>query len=551
MTADILMVEGLTVALPPSGQRAHAVENIDFALGRGETLCMVGESGSGKSVVAHAVMGLLPANLPILGGRVLLEGQEIQSLPERDFRRIRGRKLSMVFQEPMTALNPLMRVGDQISEAMRVHGISSQTLINERLHELAEQVRLPDPANTLKAYPMQLSGGQRQRVMIAMALALRPALLIADEPTTALDVTTQAQILSIIKDMQQAYGTGVLFVTHDFGVVAEIADRVIVMEKGNNVEAGAVADILDRPAHPYTRRLIAAVPDLDVRGGRKPAVPPAPALEIKGLSKRFVRRAGPFARRTVVDAVRNIDLSVNRGEIFGIIGESGSGKSTLGRLIVRLARPDGGDIVVDGVNMAHLSGSAMRAFRPRVQMVFQDPFGSLNPRQTVGGILGNVLALGGRNGATARDEAGRLLELVGLDARALDRFPHEFSGGQRQRISLARALATNPTLLIADEAVSALDVVIQAQILDLIADLRRRLQLTVLFITHDLRVAGRICDRIAVMLRGQVVEQGRPEDIFASPQHPYTARLIASIPGRSRRGEENATEQQNGKETVR
>jgi peptide/nickel transport system ATP-binding protein len=252
-----------------------------------------------------------------------------------------------------------------------------------------------------------------------------------------------------------------------------------------------------------------------------------------------------------VDAVRNIDLSVNRGEIFGIIGESGSGKSTLGRLIVRLARPDSGDILVDGVNMAHLDGSAMRAFRPRVQMVFQDPFGSLNPRQTVGGILGNVLALGGSNGATARDEAGRLLELVGLDAKALDRFPHEFSGGQRQRISLARALATNPTLLIADEAVSALDVVIQAQILDLIADLRRRLQLTVLFITHDLRVAGRICDRIAVMLRGEVVEQGRPEDIFASPQHPYTARLIASIPGRSRRGEENATEQQNGKETVR
>ncbi|MGN6772526.1 MAG: dipeptide ABC transporter ATP-binding protein [Rhizobiaceae bacterium] len=551
MTADVLKVEGLTVALPPSGQRAHAVENIDFALRRGETLCMVGESGSGKSVVAHAVMGLLPANLHLLEGRVLLEGKEIQSLSERDFRRIRGRKLSMVFQEPMTALNPLMRVGDQISEAMRVHGISSQTLISERLYELAEQVRLPDPASTLSAYPMQLSGGQRQRVMIAMALALRPALLIADEPTTALDVTTQAQILSIIKGMQQAYGTGVLFVTHDFGVVAEIADRVIVMEKGNSVEAGAVVDILERPTHPYTRRLIAAVPDLGVRDGRKPDVPPAPALEIKGLSKRFVRRAGPFARRTIVDAVRNIDLSVNRGEIFGVIGESGSGKSTLGRLIVRLVNPDSGDILIDGVNMAHLDGRAMRTFRPRVQMVFQDPFGSLNPRQTVGDILCNVPALGTNDGLTAKKEATRLLELVGLDARALDRFPHEFSGGQRQRISLARALATNPTLLIADEAVSALDVIIQAQILDLIADLRRRLQLTVLFITHDLRIAGQICDRVAVMLRGEVVEQGRPEDIFASPQHTYTARLIASIPGRGRRGEESAAEQQNGKETVR
>jgi peptide/nickel transport system ATP-binding protein len=383
--------------------------------------------------------------------------------------------------------------------------------------------------------------------MIAMALALKPALLIADEPTTALDVTTQAQILSIIRDMQRAYGTGVLFVTHDFGVVAEIADRVIVMEKGVQVESGRVADILERPSQPYTRRLIAAVPGFDARAARDPDVPPAPALEVRGLSKRFVRRAGLFGRRSPVDAVRNIDLSVGRGEIFGIIGESGSGKSTLGRLIVRLARPDSGQVLVDGVDMAHLHGRAMRAFRPRVQMVFQDPFGSLNPRQTIGGILGNVLRSGG---AGAREEAARLLDLVGLDSGALDRFPHEFSGGQRQRISLARALATNPRLLIADEAVSALDVVIQAQILDLVTDLRRRLGLTVLFITHDLRVAGRICDRVAVMLRGEIVEQGRPADIFAAPRHPYTARLIASIPGASRRGEQRASERQKGKETT-
>jgi peptide/nickel transport system ATP-binding protein len=549
MRTEVLKVEGLTVALPPSGQRAHAVEDIGFSLAPGETLCMVGESGSGKSVVAHALMGLLPANLRLLGGRILLDGEELQALSEAGFRRLRGSKLSMVFQEPMTALNPLMRVGDQISEVMRAHGMTDRRAIGERLRELAEQVRLPDPAATLRAYPMQLSGGQRQRVMIAMALALRPALLIADEPTTALDVTTQAQILSIMKDMQKAYGTAVLFVTHDFGVVAEIADRVIVMEKGVQVESGAAPDVLDRPSHPYTRRLIAAVPHLHVNASRKGEGPSTPALEIKGVAKRFTRRSGLFGRNIAIDAVRNIDLTVNRGEIFGIIGESGSGKSTLGRLIVRLERPDGGRILVDGTDMAELDGRALRAFRPRVQMVFQDPFGSLNPRQTVGTILRTVLEAG-TDRAGARQEAARLLELVGLDAAAMERFPHEFSGGQRQRISLARALATKPDVLIADEAVSALDVVIQAQILDLIADLRRRLQLTVLFITHDLRVAARICDRVAVMLRGELVEEGRPEQIFAAPRHPYTARLIASIPGERRRGETQASKRQKGKETT-
>jgi peptide/nickel transport system ATP-binding protein len=550
MKTEVLKVEGLTVALPPSGQRAHAVEDIGFGLARGETLCMVGESGSGKSVVAHALMGLLPANLRLLGGRILLDGEELQALPEAGFRRLRGSKLSMVFQEPMTALNPLMRVGDQITEVMHAHGMADRRAIRSRLGELAEQVRLPDPAATLRAYPMQLSGGQRQRVMIAMALALKPALLIADEPTTALDVTTQAQILSIIKDMQKADGTAVLFVTHDFGVVAEIADRVIVMEKGVQVESGAAADILERPSHPYTRSLIAAVPHLDVNKGQASKAPPRPALEIRGVSKSFMRRAGLLGPRTAVDAVRNVDLTVNRGEIFGIIGESGSGKSTLGRLIVRLARPDSGRILVDGTDMAELGGLALRAFRPRVQMIFQDPFGSLNPRQTVATILRTVLEAGGGGRAGATREAATLLELVGLDATALDRFPHEFSGGQRQRISIARAMATKPDLLIADEAVSALDVIIQAQILDLIADLRRRLQLTVLFITHDLRIAARICDRVAVMLRGELIEEGRPDQVFAAPRHSYTARLIASIPGESRHGELQTINKHRGKETT-
>ncbi|MBN9035615.1 MAG: ABC transporter ATP-binding protein, partial [Rhizobiales bacterium] len=455
------------------------------------------------------------------------------------------------FQEPMTALNPLMRIGDQISEVMRVHGVGDRRAIRDRMFELAEQVRLPDPATILRAYPMQLSGGQRQRVMIAMALALKPAVLVADEPTTALDVTTQAQILAIIREMQETYGTGVLFVTHDFGVVSEIADRVVVMEKGKAVEEGLAADVLTRPAHPYTRRLIAAVPALAADAGPALEEPRPAALEVKGLSKRFVRRSGLFSRRTVVEAVRGVDLTVGRGEIFGIIGESGSGKSTLGRLIVRLARPDSGDILVDEVNLARLDDRALRPLRRNVQMIFQDPFGSLNPRQTIGTILGTVLSLGGSDAAAARQEAARLLDLVGLDAGALDRFPHEFSGGQRQRISLARALATEPRLLIADEAVSALDVVIQAQILDLLADLRRRLGLTVLFITHDLRVAGRICDRVAVMLRGEIVEQGRPAEIFAAPRHPYTASLIASIPGWDPERRRQPVEQRQRKETAR
>ncbi len=551
MSAEVLKVEGLTVALPASGQRGHAVEDVSFSLRRGETLCMVGESGSGKSVAAHAMMGLLPSSLRLEGGRILLEGQQIQSLGEAGFRRIRSRKLSMIFQEPMTALNPLMRVGDQISEVMRVHGVPDRRAIRDRLFELAEQVRLPDPASILRAYPMQLSGGQRQRVMIAMALALRPAVLIADEPTTALDVTTQAQILSIIRDLQVTYGTGVLFVTHDFGVVAEIADRVIVMEKGAAVEEGSASDVLERPTHPYTRKLIDAVPTLPTSPGAQTRQARPAALEIKALSKRFMRRASLCAGRTVVDAVRGVDLTVGRGEMFGIIGESGSGKSTLGRLIVRLARPDSGDIFVDGVNIARLDDRALRPLRRRAQMIFQDPFGSLNPRQTIGTILTTVIALGGGDAAAARAEAARLLDLVGLDPGALDRFPHEFSGGQRQRISLARALATEPRLLIADEAVSALDVVIQAQILELLADLRRRLDLTVLFITHDLRVAGRICDRIAVMLRGEIVEQGRPADIFAAPGHPYTASLIASIPGWDPGRKRQPSEQQQGKETAR
>ena len=551
MTADALRVEGLTVALPASGQRAHAAEDISFSLRRGETLCMVGESGSGKSVVAHAVMGLLPASLRLTAGRILLEGEEIQGLGEAGFRRIRSCRLSMIFQEPMTALNPLMRIGDQISEVMRVHGVGDRRAIRDRMFELAEQVRLPDPATILRAYPMQLSGGQRQRVMIAMALALKPAVLIADEPTTALDVTTQAQILAIIREMQETYGTGVLFVTHDFGVVSEIADRVMVMEKGKAVEEGLAADVLTRPVHPYTRRLIAAVPALAADAGPALEEPRPAALEVKGLSKRFVRRSGLFSRRTVVEAVRGVDLTVGRGEIFGIIGESGSGKSTLGRLIVRLARPDSGDILVDDVNLARLDDRALRPLRRNVQMIFQDPFGSLNPRQTIGTILGTVLSLGGSDAAAARQEATRLLDLVGLDAGALDRFPHEFSGGQRQRISLARALATEPRLLIADEAVSALDVVIQAQILDLLADLRRRLGLTVLFITHDLRVAGRICDRVAVMLRGEIVEQGRPAEIFAAPRHPYTASLIASIPGWDPERRRQPVEQRQRKETAR
>ncbi len=524
---SLLTVENLTVALPDGGDRAHAIEEVSLHVDPGEILCVVGESGSGKSITANAVMGLLPKALPRRAGRITLGEVELTAQSPEALRRLRGRRMAMIFQEPMTALNPLMRVGDQIAEALAVHGEGRRA--RDRVTELLAAVNLPDPAATARAHPFRLSGGQRQRVMIAMALALEPALLIADEPTTALDVTTQMQILRLIREIQSRRGTGVMFITHDFGVVAEIADRVAVMQHGRIVEQGAAVEILNRPQHPYTKGLIAAVPH--GAPGERAAVGGEVVLEAKEVAKTY-RRGGWFGAKATVRAVHDADFTLRKGETLGLVGESGSGKSTLARCVVNLVEPEAGHILFHGTDLRPLSREARKPYRKRIQMVFQDPYASLNPRRKVGEIIAEGPVTHGTPRAAALDRARDLLRLVGLDAGAMERYPHEFSGGQRQRIGIARALAMEPELLIADEPVSALDVSVQAQVLALLAEIRQRLGLTMLFITHDLRVAAQVCDRIAVMQRGAIVEQGPTSTVFSSPSHPYTRQLLDSIPGR-------------------
>ena len=529
----LLSVQDLTVALPPGADRAHAVEDVSFALSAGEILCVVGESGSGKSISVAALAGLLPPGLRVTAGRIELEGQDVLRCSAAQMRALRGARIGMVFQEPMTALNPLMRVADQVAEVMQVH----RRPVGGRVMELLDAVGLPDPGRLARAYPHQLSGGQRQRVMIAIALALEPAILVADEPTTALDVTTQMQILELIRGVQARRGTGVLFITHDFGVVAEIADRVVVMQSGRVVEQGPVRAVLDAPQHPYTRALIAAVPHRDHAGPQRaaeapPAASAAGVLELVALTKTY-RQRGLLAPGRTVHAVRDAGFTLRRGETLGLVGESGSGKSTLARCVVGLVQADAGAIRFHGAELRGLSRRGWRPHRARIQMVFQDPAASLNPRRRVVDIIAEGPVAQGVPRAAARARATELLRLVQLDPGAAERFPHEFSGGQRQRIGIARALATEPELLIADEPVSALDVSVQAQILALLEDLRARLGLTMLFITHDLRVAARICDRVAVMRRGEIVETGPTAQVFATPAHDYTRALLDSVPGRA------------------
>jgi peptide/nickel transport system ATP-binding protein len=529
--SPVLAVQGLTVALPSGADRRFAVEDVSFEVYPGEIVCLAGESGSGKSITGLSIMGLLPRRqLHIAAGSVRVEGEDVVTATPERLRELRGSRMSMVFQEPMTALNPVVTVGSQIAEVLQWHApVPSRTAIEERVLGLMADVRLPEPDRLRHAYPHQLSGGQRQRVVIAMALALEPALIIADEPTTALDVTTQAQILALLHDLQDRHGSAILFITHDFGVVAEIADRVIVMQSGRIVESGPTEALLTRPKHAYTQMLLAAVPKGQARSPQYQ--PDAPTvLAIDGLSKRF-RSGGFLARSRVVQALDDVNLSLRRGEILGVVGESGSGKSTMARCIARFMEPSAGQIVIDGIDMVGLSARQLRPFRRRIQMIFQDPYRSLNPRRSVG----QSILEGPINYGVERDEAERrmnsLLKLVGMEESAAERYPHAFSGGQRQRLCIARALAMEPEILIADEAVSALDVSVQAQVLDLLDDIRQRLDLTILFITHDLRVAARLCDTIAVMFRGQVVETGPAIEIFARPQHDYTRALFASAPG--------------------
>ncbi len=528
---SLLKIEELSIKLPAGSDRELAVDRISLTLNKNEILCLVGESGSGKSMCANAIMGLLPQpHIRAVGGHITFEGRDLLQLSEPQLRELRGSRIGMIFQEPMTALNPLMRIGDQISEVFSSHGALNKTQLKTKTVELLSNIGLPDPETIGDSYPFQLSGGQRQRVMIAMALALEPAILIADEPTTALDVTTQAQILSLIKRIQQARQMGVMLITHDFGVVAEISDRVAVMQFGKVVETDTAKEVLNRPNHPYTRRLINSVPRL------KPVHrdPPLgkPLLAVDRLDKTYVTSRGLFKKGRYVHAVNQVSFGIRRGETLGLVGESGSGKSTVGRCIVRLLNSDGGHIHFNGLDVAGLQGEALRNHRKHMQMVFQDPYASLNPRRKIGQTIAEGPIAHGESERDALARAHELLNLVGLDPTTTERFPHEFSGGQRQRIGIARALALEPELLVADEPVSSLDVSVQAQVLDLLEDIKKRLDLAMLFITHDLRVAAQICDRIAVMKLGEVVEFGVTAEVFANPQHAYTRELLAAVPGK-------------------
>jgi peptide/nickel transport system ATP-binding protein len=527
---NVLEVTDLSIALPAGADRPHAVSNVSFTVGAGEIVCLVGESGSGKSVIAQSVMGLLPKTLPVAGGSIRLQGEELRGAGEDRLRELRTTRMSMVFQEPMTALNPVMRCGEQIDEVLRFHTSLSLQDRKKKTLEILGEVSLPDPERIYASYPHQLSGGQRQRIMIAMALVLDPKLLIADEPTTALDVTTQAQILFLISELQKKHGTGVLFITHDFGVVAEVAHRVAVLRQGELVELGTREEVLKNPRHEYTRMLIGSVPSLKPRA--RPAQPGAPlVLQTRKLSKTY-RDRGWFGGRREVRAAEDVTLEVRRGQTLGIVGESGSGKSTVARCIVRLIDPTGGEILLGGEDIAKLSAGALRPLRSKVQIVFQDPYRSLNPRRTVGEAVMEGPLNYGVSRADALARAHRLMGLVKMDPAVLGRYPHQFSGGQRQRICIARALAMEPELLVADEAVSALDVSVQAQVLALLEEIRERLHLAMLFITHDLRVAAQVCDEVAVMSRGRVVEYGRAEDVFQRPQHEYTRALFDAAPGK-------------------
>jgi peptide/nickel transport system ATP-binding protein len=532
--APLLSIQDLSIVLPSSGDRSHAVDRLCLDIAENEIVCLVGESGSGKSMTAHAILGLLPPRVKLdAQSRVLLEGTDLTRLDAAGMRKLRGERIAMVFQEPMSALNPLQRIGAQVAEALQLHNTAGLTAsaIEERCIAIIGAVGLPAPRQIVRSYPFQLSGGQRQRVMIAMALLNNPRLLLADEPTTALDVTTQRQILDLMQSLQAERRMGVLFITHDFGVVADIADRVVVMRHGRVVEHGTRDEVLRNPQHEYTRALINAVPGRHARSTPRSAAKTEPLLKIEQLRKTFVSKSGMFAPPRTVVAADGIDLAIEEGETVSVVGESGSGKSTLGRMVMRLIEPDSGAITFAGQPVLTQNAAALREYRRQVQIIFQDPFASLNPRQKVGDAIARGPMIFGTPRADALKSAAALLDRVGLGASAVNRFPHEFSGGQRQRISIARALALKPRLLIADEAVSALDVSIQAQVLALLAELKAELGLTMMFITHDLRVAAEISNSVVVMRKGQIVERGAPGQLFSAPQHEYTRQLLGAMPG--------------------
>jgi peptide/nickel transport system ATP-binding protein len=552
----VLSVQDLTTSFKRDGQWRSVVRKVSFDVMPGETVAIVGESGSGKSVTSLSIMRLLQRDNSRIEGRIRLGEHDILSLSEREMRRVRGNDVAMIFQEPMTSLNPLYTVGWQIAEALQAHRPMSDTEARAEAIRLMDKVRIPAAASRIDEYPHRFSGGMRQRVMIAMALASRPRLLIADEPTTALDVTIQGQILDLIKILQEEEGTSVLFITHDMGVVAEVSDRTVVMYQGECVEQGTTAEVFGRPAHPYTRALLGSVPVLGSMQGRArpmrfPVIdkqtgasdPPreaadtvatdaAPVLEVKNLVLRFDIHAGMFGRLAGrVHAIEGISFDLRRGETLSLVGESGCGKSSTGRAIMRLVQAQAGSVRVDGHEVMDMDGRGIARMRRSMQMIFQDPYASLNPRLTIGAAIAEpYLEHGLGTAAMARRRVAELLDCVGLTADMMGRFPHEFSGGQRQRICIARALALDPRIIVADESVSALDGSVKGQVINLLLDLQERLDLAFLFISHDMAVVERLSHRVAVMYCGEIVEIGPRADIFERPQHPYTRKLIDAVP---------------------
>jgi peptide/nickel transport system ATP-binding protein len=552
----ILSVSNLTTSFRVEGLWKPVVRNVSFSIAPKETVAVVGESGSGKSVTALSIMRLTPSGNSKIEGSIKLAGQELLTLPDPAMRKIRGNDMAMIFQEPMTSLNPVLTIGFQIAESLILHRGMSRSEAEAETVRLLEKVRIPAAKSRFNEYPHRFSGGMRQRVMIAMALACKPKLLIADEPTTALDVTIQAQILQLIKLLQDEEGMSVLFITHDMGVVAEIADRTVVMYNGEAVETGGTEDIFARAKHPYTRSLLSAVPKLGSMDGKaRPMRFPVvdrltgesdipeetpdtveaaarPVLEVSKLTTRFDIRSGILGRVSGrVHAVENVSFSVLPGETLALVGESGCGKSTTGRSVMRLIEPQAGSVLLDGVDVLKLNQHDLREQRKRMQMIFQDPFASLNPRMNVGAAIAEPLLINKlATRSKAREQTAELLRRVGLSPDMANRFPHEFSGGQRQRICIARALAVEPRLIVADESVSALDVSVKAQVINLMLELQARMKLAYLFISHDMAVVERVSHRVAVMYLGEIVEIGPREAIFGNPQHPYTKRLLAAVP---------------------
>ncbi|CUJ47987.1 ABC transporter ATP-binding protein [Achromobacter dolens] len=539
MSETLLAVRGLSVEFGARARPYRAVKSLDFTIGRGETVALVGESGSGKSVTALSILRLIER----AGGRIAAgsarfvprDGREVDlfGLEEPALRRIRGNEISMIFQEPMTSLNPVMTVGDQLAEVYLLHQDISRQEAWRRAQEMLVAVRMSEPERRMTQYPGDLSGGMRQRVMIAMALACRPQLLIADEPTTALDVTVQAEIIDLIRDLQREVGMAVLFITHDMGVVAEIADRVVVMRHGDRIEESATATLFEAPTQPYTRDLLAAVPRLGDGSPDEAMVRERPAvLEVSGLAKRFPVKAGAFGKVVAnVHAVEGVSFDLRAGETLALVGESGSGKSTTGRLLMKLVQPSAGSIRLAGQDVTHMTPEQMRAMRRHIQMIFQDPYASLNPRLHAWDLVSEPLKVhGGHSREQRRERAAQLLERVSLPRDFLDRYAHQFSGGQRQRLCIARALSVNPRIIVADEPVSALDVSVQARVIELMKELQGEMGLSYLFISHDIAVVEKVSHRVAVMYMGQIVEIGPTQEVLHRPRHPYTQRLLSAVP---------------------